>query len=379
MDNQEKNVLLIALYRIFSRMYFYLPIIFPLFYVHGQTDLEIEILLAVYTLSIVLLSNLVRIVTDKIGHKATLILGELFKIISLCLLIFYADSFPISLVEQLMMGFGYTLIIGNDTVILQKIFKDTGSEKYQKIQAKTNSYMFLSLLFSGLCGALLFEYSSNLILFLSIIATIFSIISIFLMQYTLEQPNIRSEISDRAPHVWAVTYYCLVRGFVLPIFVGILPYLLFVLMKIKMGWFAIIISSFTLSGFISSRYFSMLAKKYTFLVLAKYSLLLIFIAISLLLFKNLFMCLMATAMLGFVSGCVRPVAISKIDNQYFNTEKTLKQAEFHYGVLSTFVLLSAGILLKYLSFNRYVIALICMSAIYCYSRLYHQQQTGECL
>lgn len=376
MDNQRKNVFLIGLYRIFSRMYFYLPIIFPLFYIHGETDLEIEILLAIYSLSIVFLSDMVKLITTRIGHKTTLIAGELFKVLGIFLLIFHANDFVISITAQLLMGLGYTFVAGNDTVILQQTFKDINSEKYQQIQAKTNSYMFMALLFSGLCGALFFRHNSTLILILSMATAFAAALCILPIKYSPITHTLQLNKGNAPSNKKAITYYCLTRGLILPVFVGILPYLFFVLMKIRMEWFAILISSFTLSGFISSKYLTRFAKKYTFLFLTKWSLLLIFVALALLLFKTLLMCFIATSLLGLLSGCVRPVTVSKINNELYSAEKTLKQAEFHYGIFSALILLLAGILLKYLSFDTYILILISLSAIYGYSRLF-QQPKGD--
>ncbi len=374
MNKKNKNVLFITLYRIFSRMYFYLPIIFPLLYYHGQNELEIEILLAVYGVSIVLLSGIVKYVTFKIGHKNALIFGELSKIAGLVLLMFYANNFEMSVIAQLVMGMGYTFIVGNDTVILQQTFSSENSVEYHRIQSITNGYMFISLLFSGVIGIIIYKYSPQIVLLISVMAALFSIISILFVSYqkvsilSIHKSNILLLNNS------ANNYYYLIRGMIFPIFVGLYPYLFFMLMKLNIIWFAMIIGAFSIAGYLSSKHLTNILKNLQFKMLTLGSYLIIIAALILLLFGNVYLCVLSSCLLGLASGCIRPLTIIKTDNKKYDIEKTLKVSEFNYGIMNAFILLSAGILLDYVRFNVFVLIFILLSAIYVVAKIYQQSE-----
>lgn len=363
MDIKKRNIFAITWYRIFSRMYFYLPILFPFFYLAGQSVLKIEILLAAYGMAIMLLLGLAKKITIRLGHKNALLIGEALKIIGLFGLLLYAKNFSVLLALQVIMGFGYAMIAGNDTVILQQSFTDRTSPECQSIQAKTNSYMFLSLLFSGLLGAMIFKSSSSLVLILSIVAALFSFMSILLMKYQQQYLSSSRNNNDILIDNFAKTYYFVIRGLVLAVFVGILPYFLFILLKVSMLWYAVVISSFTLSGFFSSKYLTKYLKNYEFKWLFSISTGVVLASVALLLYQNVYLSFVTSLILGLVSGCIRPVTIAKI-KKGFSVEQTLHRAEFNFGIFNSLLLLGAGFFLQYLTFDAYIISLIVLTTIY---------------
>lgn len=359
----DRNILAITLYRIFSRMYFYLPILFPFFYLSGQSVQQIELLLALYGVSTALAITIAKKIVGNIGHKKALLIGEILKIVSLLIFIFFHKYFFMLALAQIFMGIGYAMIVSNDTVILQQTFKGKQKNRCSAVQIKTNSYLFLSLLFSGLLGALFFKYSPSLVMWISILAAIFSFFSILSMIYAKENNTLENRKVTLPVDNTVLIYYCFIRGMIIPVFIGGLPYFFFIIKKTDMIWFGAILSSFTLSGFFSSKYFVEYFKKYRIASLFIGSLALICFAYLLLLFGSLYLGLLTTILLGFLAGSVRPLAILNINTKKFDIEKTLNRAEFFYGLLSSLLLIFAGLFFKYSNFNDYIYLLVMMSFI----------------
>jgi len=363
MPNQKRNLRCIATYRIFSRMYFYLPILFPLFYFAKESVLHVEILFALYNLAAVIFLSLAKLTIKRIGHKLTLILGEAFKIIGLLCLLFDIKNFFVLIIAQIIMGCGYAFIVSNDTVILQQTFSFENSDAYHKAQSSTNSYMFVSLLVAGILGVIVFFYSPNLVLIFSILAAIISLFSIVIMYYQHISSSTQKLIAPKVDKM-ALFYYFIIRGLVLSVFVGILPYFFFILLKINLKEFAVLWAAFTLSGFISSKYLIHFVKHLSLSLVLPISAIMLLIALSLLLFKNFYLCILTTFLFGITSGFVRPLTIAKINTTIYNVEETLKKAELYYGLLSTVILLLTGIWLQFLNFNSYIILLMVLCCFY---------------
>ena len=355
---KKRNIIFVGLYRIFSRMYFYLPIMFPLFYFAGESVLNVELLLAAYGLSTIAFLPIAKIIIKHIGHKYIIEFGEVFKILGLIILIFYANNLFISFVAQALMGLGYAFIVGNDTMILQQTFGYENSGEYQSVQSKTNSYMFLALLFSGLIGAIIFKYSIKMVLVLSIFSAILSIIIIACINYKKVKIPKEELLPLHPVNKMAANYYFLTRGVILSMFVGIFPYFFLIKLHISIILFGVIISIFTLSGFYSSRYLAKYLKKYSFDFLTACSLFLALIGVSFLLSNSVYLGFSTAFIFGVLSGCVRPITVSKIDNKKYSVEKTLKKAELNYGIFSAALLAVAGILIEYISFSAFIISVI---------------------
>lgn len=355
---KKRNIVLIGLYRVFSRMYFYLPIMFPLFYFAGESVLNVELLLAAYGLSTVIFLPLARISIKNIGHKYIIEFGELFKILGLIILIFHPNTLSISFVAQALMGLGYAFIVGNDTMILQQMFEYDNSEEYQSVQSKTNSYMFLALLFSGLVGTIIFKYNIEMVLVLSIFSAILSIICIACINYKKAELRKKEVTSLNPVNKNAANYYFLTRGVILSMFVGIFPYFFLIKLHISIILFGAIISIFTLSGFYSSRYLAKYLRRYGFNFLIASSLFLALIGVSFLLSNSVYLGFSTAFIFGVLSGCVRPITVSKIDNKKHSVEKTLQNAELNYAIFSAALLTAAGIFIEYMSFFAYIVSII---------------------
>lgn len=188
------------------------------------------------------------------NSKQLLILSELLKIISL-LCLYFLDSAALIVFAQLILGASYAIGAGEDTKIINNLLgKD--ANQFQNI---SNSFMFLSLLISGVIGGYLYNFDKGLPFLLTVIASIFSITSIFLflplvpdslnhIEMTTFEGS--SEISNDE-YVW-ITHYSSIRGIILSIFTGFLPYYFFTELGISTQYFVLILAAYTLTGAIAS-------------------------------------------------------------------------------------------------------------------------------
>ena len=87
------------------------------------------------------------------------------------------SRYLILVVAQILLGLSYSMMTGVDTAIIKR---NITNEKY--VQNKSNSYMFLSLLISGIIGSYL--YGIN-IKWPIIMTGIFSILTIIIIRCTL--------------------------------------------------------------------------------------------------------------------------------------------------------------------------------------------------
>ncbi len=113
-----------------------------------------------------------RSVLKFVKDSNKLVVSEIFKIIGLLLLL-YQNRYLI-LVHVAQCSLGSSMMAGVDTAIIKR---NITNEKY--VQNKSNSYMFLSLLISGIIGSYL--YGIN-IKWPIIMTRIFSILTIIITQ-----------------------------------------------------------------------------------------------------------------------------------------------------------------------------------------------------
>lgn len=148
----------LSLYRIFSRAYFHLPFLVIYLYKLHFNLITIELIMAIYGLSVFTYTRLPQKIKPSyyISCKKLLLLGESLKCLGLIFVIFSQNVVPICL-AQMFLGLGYGIAAGGDTRFIHFHFQDGG-----KFQAKSNSFMFASLLIAGLVGSVLFNIDIRL-------------------------------------------------------------------------------------------------------------------------------------------------------------------------------------------------------------------------
>lgn len=354
----------ISLYRIFSRAYFYLPFLLIFFYQRGLSLFEMEIIMSIYGLGALFGNKLKQKIATSMLPKQLLILGEILKILGLVLLSLELGVW-IYYIAQALLGLSYAFEAGEDSKIINTL------ENGQQIQQRTNAYMFISLLISGIVGSYLFDISNVLPIIFTIIASAICTISIII---TLPSGEIQSNESynevdigvqkfSKKEKYW-IAHYSIIRGIILSLFTGFLPYHFFLNLHLSPTRFIFILTSYTLTGYIASKYFSNVASYISD----------IFLLLSLILFtqNNIIMILFGMVLLGFSSGLTRPQSIREL-KKLGNLTKSLSTAELFYSLINIFFLLAGGLIYQNYNLQGVIyLSVILLSLCLILKRSYHE-------
>lgn len=331
---------LLYAYRIVSRLYFHLPVLFVLFFRRGATVWESELLLAVYGLSVALTATVVPRLTRRLGAGGIVMTGEACKAVGLVLL----GAVPVVGVEavgQILGGIGFALATGPDSSLLVKLQPDRAQRA--RFQATSQSWMFISVLVAGGVGAVIFTVRSYLVCYAAAAAAAAALLLMRAASRGAETTQAQAAAApagaaagpaaqasqatagggaprrDREPLTsgqrWWAVYYVAGRVATLAPFVGFLPYMLVVRLHVKLAFFGVVLGLFTLSAFVSARYMHQLLRRYSARGLTGAGILGTAAAIVLFSFAqtSLPAVLVGITMLGLASGGVRPVALSGLD------------------------------------------------------------------
>lgn len=319
-------------YRILSRAYFHLPILILFFNKLNYSISQILILILTYSVT----SFIYLLIKDKFDPFKTIssqvYVSELMKIIGLSLMIF-CIKYENILLAQICLSLSYSLGVGIDNTIINCEF--TGMVKHN-IQAKSNSYMFISLLFSGIIGGFVFSINYLYPFILSLISSVIIIFISFKFTQLSLIPTMSSdyEISNidhhRQSNNMIINYYALTRGIILTLFISVVPILLMG-HAIKPLYFVLILSTYTLSGFISSRYYNYCNLQYFYKILLSV-IIVIFATISIL-FNHVSTIWFGLLLFGIGGGMVRPITMEKI-----SSSKEIKTMELRYFSINIFIL-----------------------------------------
>ncbi len=349
----------IAIYRILSRAYFYLPFLTIFFYLKDLNIFQIEIVMSVYGMSSFITAVFIKKTMQKyLTEKKLLLLSELLKVIGFICLLIAGSNIAIYVLAQTFLGISYSLGAGMDTEIINKNIEDDDGV----FQAKSNSYMFNTLLICGLIGSFLFEKNISLPILATMFASMLCLVNLAIFipnneinSFTQEhhQKNKILEVHEKK----IIIGYAFIRGIILTIFTGFLPFYLFVNLNIPTYYFILILTSYTLVGSFSSK---ILSKKLDTLLLPQIS-----IIMSLLLFmtNNIYLIIAATLLLGISSGPIRPVA-AKVLKKSGNSLYGFDLAEKIYAIINILFLIIGGYLYFNYSFTAVIITAIIIYIIY---------------
>lgn len=385
----KKNMISFYLYRIFSRLYFHVPMLFVYFYTYGISVVEIEFLLAVYGVVLIIAPKIVVKFKNKYKQKSIIIVGELIKIMGLLCFVLTKNIFVL-IIGQIFSGLGYSFIAGTDSNLLKLLF---GTYKgnaydYKKVEANSNSYMFVAFLGAGVLGSVLFQTNNQLIFICSIASSALAIIStcfitekkelkepqeISIPDKDTENADVVEELKDTISNQSVVlqknkelsfwkNYYALSRAVTLATFVGFLPYYFFLVTDVNLYYFSAILSLFNLFGFVSSRVVIRLEQRFGNKVMAVCTsaiLIVAFIVFSV--SDNIIISIINLSLLGLASGIIRPITMISI-NQYDLIQsdriKIVSSMEQIYGFWNASLLIIGGIILNYFGFQQLMLVIM---------------------
>lgn len=361
----KEDVIFFYLYRISSRFYFHLPVLFPFFFSVELGVFTTESLLATYGLAIMLSSKLSSKLLSHMRQKLVIAIGEILKALGLLLIILgttVADTnLWIPLIGQILGGTGFSLAISTDTSLLRSITK-SDQKSFGKIQAQTQSYMFVSTLIAGTTGSILFSYEAHWPFYASTLANCIAIIFIMFIQgdervegKILQQ---KTELRlDEDQKFW-VNFYVFSRAFALAAFVGFLPFF-FVMLGVDPYLFGAVLSLFSIGAFFSARYSNQILDKFgiQFIIplITSSMLISMFLFAFFDYFPNYFTVgLAAIFLLGLSTGGVRPLVTSNLKLNSMSQQhrtKLLSLMELRFGISNACILIAGSYLLSEYNFQ----------------------------
>lgn len=364
--SEKQTKIGIILYRIGSRAYFYLP--FFTIYLHylGYRIFEISCIMAVYGLASFLYSLLPSSdrVVNRTSYRKALLFSELLKLVGLLFLFIGTNAFVLA-IGQFLLGISFAIPEGSDSKIIYSYIKKSG------FQEKTNGYMFLSLLLSGLIGSILFQINPRFPFLFSIAAALLTMLHciVFLpenrdkKQDNISYDEIKNfrELPIEVKKV--IASYAVGRGLSLAFFTGFLPYYFGIELKLPAYIFILLLSGYTLSGNLSANGIGRLKDKDK----VKFGFILFHSSILavpiLFLFKNIAAIIIGTILLGTAVGISRPICFVQIKEMEQFTFLVGKMEKM-YAVVNFFTLIIGGCLYERFSLYGILIWMLCIWGIY---------------
>lgn len=345
-------------YRIFSRAYFHLPFLTVYLHMLGYSIVLISFIMAVYGMSICIYSIIEKKINkiECIPEKCFLICSEVVKIIGLLIFVLWKGKFIALIIGQVFLGVGYGIAAGKDTLLIKKYIKDVD------FQAKSNSYMFLSVLCAGLAGSILFNIKSIYPFVASLFSSVIAILFCVELPYQNDGAQVNKSFKIKNPLLIgekrSVLRYSFLRAIILTLFSGFLPIYFWKNLSLPVFRFILILSAYTISGRISSQYIVKVFQKKGMETGRALDVLLL---CSLLLFYSK-QTYLPTILLGIVSGMVRPVCINRIGQETISS--AIEKMELYYSVINLILLLVGGVLYQYFSFAAVLLFLVIVWLIY---------------
>lgn len=236
----NRNVRLFMAYRVVSRLYFHLPVLFLLFWSLRAEYSTVTLLLATYSGASTIASDLAPRLSRILPAMRLVLLGEGMKSIGLALLVFGTlpgqVSIPVLLIAQLIGGTGFALALAADGGLLRVVAPGADAKTLGHIQGRTQSMMFIATLVAGFIGGVLFDHEMHWALYAGIGASVMSMMVVLFIAEPPLQPVPVSLVAGAAQQPTApiqfklsrnqttwVGFYAITRGFALAPFIGLLP------------------------------------------------------------------------------------------------------------------------------------------------------------
>ena len=181
---------ILSLYRFSSNAIFYAPIVVLYFKDAFENELKSYILISAYTLTITIFEIPSGIFADVKGNYKALILGLFLSAGGTALLI-VNSNFLIVLFGQILVGIGLSLKSGAESAFIRKV---AGlPEQYQKIEARSAGFRYISLAVSSILGAQLFVTNYRLPFIITSLFLLFSSALLSLLPSSSDSDGRRSK------------------------------------------------------------------------------------------------------------------------------------------------------------------------------------------
>jgi predicted MFS family arabinose efflux permease len=363
---------LFVAYRLVSRGYFHLSILFIFLLQAGHSVLSVAAVLASYGLAMAAITPLTPRLVARLGPARALVLGELLKATGLLVLAAGVHDVVVAVLAQVINAAGFGTAMSADAGVLSRI-ADPASAR--AVQARTQSLMFIALLASGVAGGALYLVGPRWPVVAGALAALCAALVAGALARQVGAPAAAGPAPAPGPvaaparkiapaEIRWMSYYVMTRGFMLGTFIGLLPFLIFSVLHASVLTLTFYLASYSLAAFVTARYANKLlamAGAPVFAVVTAVVLLaaLVIFAVS----SAAPVAAAALVLLGAASGCVRPATMSQLTaaSQEFRGTPVpgwlLSRMEGEFGICNALVILAGGALISRWSFTAAMIAL----------------------
>ncbi|HDR9357545.1 TPA: MFS transporter [Burkholderia vietnamiensis] len=256
-----RDIRLFVLYRVVSRLYFHLPVLFLHLYLVELGLYRVIALLAVYGLVTTVTSGLGGKLLGVMSEKKVVAAGETMKACGIVLLLAgtrLADvDMDLLVLAQIVGGTGFSVALSTDSSLLRTLAGAAGDATlFMRTQTRSQSQMFIATLVAGSTGSILFDYQPFWPFYASLAASIVSTLLVLMIREPQAETRPATGAPTEAPvldptqRFW-MGFYSLSRAFTLAPFVGFLPFY-FIMVDVDPLLFGAVLGLFTLSAFVTS-------------------------------------------------------------------------------------------------------------------------------
>lgn len=326
-------------YRVLSRAYFHLPILWVWFVeAHHIRIWVAAMLLATYSATLTFGAPLARRLQRFLSPARSMLLGEIVKVAGLLGLMLAGGHVIAVLAAQLIGGIGYSMAQGPDSVLLRSLYRDDKAADYAGHESRSMSMVFISVLVAGVIGGYLYSWIPASPFVASMCASgLAAVVAVIMERLAVSVPGAvpapaardgqaapaRPSGAQRGQRLSALTaadwqwmlYYAMVRGLAIAAFVALLPMVFFVDLRVHVSMFGVVLGSFSVFAYVSGRYGTRAVKRLPDPLIPLISAAVL--AGSFALFAGagvLAVALVGMATLGAASGVVRPLAMSRLQS-----------------------------------------------------------------
>lgn len=300
--------------------------------------------------------------------------GEILKGLGLALLALGSRFLALAVAAQIVNACGFSMAATADPLVATRLV-DGDPDGMARMQSSTQSLMFLAVLVSGIAGALLYGHGSSLPLLAGagaagLAACVMLDLNRKLIAAATTEPRVVKGAVNSAgsllpeERAW-VSYYVLTRGFMLAAFVGLLPFLLYRVVRVSVVGLALCLGAFSLAAFVTARYIRWVLDR---LGPRRFALLTVIVLVGAFSVfaasRTLWSIVAAMALMGCASGGVRPATLSRLTAVAKEVREgpippwLVPNMERSFGLCNAIVILGGGLIIARASFAAAMVAVI---------------------
>lgn len=369
-------------YRVLSRSYFHLPVLWVWLAVEqGISVWGVAVLLALYSGTLTFGAPLAQRLQRRLPPGRSIVLGELTKALGLAVVLLAGDVVAAVALGQVIGGLGYSLGQGPDSVLLRTLYGDGGDEAaaYGTQESRSMSWVFAAVLVAGVAGGFLYDAAPASPFVASVAVTLLAAVAAGRLAALAARtgavaataapaevapavgataaeaptpPAVRLTPDERR---WAL-YYASVRGLAVAAFVALLPMVFFLELEVRVALFGLVLGSFSVMAWLSGRYGTRVLASVPPGLIPPASVAALGGAFALFAVADaLPLALVAMAVLGTVNGVVRPLAMSRINaaggRSRAERGRVVGAMERLYGAFNAMAVVLAGVVADAASAN----------------------------